>query len=183
MRVSRAWGSSVRQSSGGSHLKGHDSQSQKTIRGLTVLPTTGLLQAKKMTKINTGCVCVEENFLWNPTCFPAQHFSLSFPLSLPISPCPHSPPSIPPSRHPSCLYFLTVHAVLRMPSARVRGQLSQQRLYCVAHMEKITTTGQFSPWSYVNSFDGMSGLSPICGGMVEGIRGFHCSLNTHPLHQ
>lgn len=59
-----------------------------------------------------------------------------------------------------------------MPSARVRGQLSQQRLYCMAHMEKITTTGQFSPWSYVNSFDGMSGLSPICGGTgAEGLGG------------
>lgn len=38
-------------------------------------------------------------------------------------------------------------------------------------MEKITAVGQFSPWSYVNSFHGMSGLSPVCGG-IGGFEGF-----------
>lgn len=68
-----------------------------------------------------------------------------------------------------------------MPSTRVRAQLSQQCFYCVAHMEKITATGQFSPWSYVNSFDGMSGLSPVCGG-AEASEGFRCCINIQPQH-
>lgn len=117
------------------------------------------------------CLC-SEKCLWNPTCVRSQHFSPPFPLLLLQLPLgqPH------PTRSPFCLYFLTVYAVLHLPSARVRGQLSQQCLYCVAHMEKITTARQFSPWSYVNSFDGMSGLSPICDGMgawgrVEGSGG------------
>lgn len=78
-------------------------------------------------------------------------------------------------------FFPSLCAVLYMPSTRVRAQLSQQCFYCVAHMEKITVTGQFSPWSYVNSFDGMSGLSPVCGS-TEASEGFRCCINIQPQH-
>lgn len=96
----------------GSHTKPSES--------LLFLPTTGLHWAKKMTKINTGCVCVGEISV-EPHLLSCSALFSFFPSSTsPISPFF----SLPPSHHPSCLYFLTVHAVLHMPSARVRGQLS-----------------------------------------------------------
>lgn len=83
---------------------------------------------------------------------------------------------------PPCLYFLNINTVIYMYSTRVRGQLSQQRLCCVAHMEKLTAMGRFSPQSYVNSFDEKCGLSPECGG-IAGSEGFHCCTNPHLWHQ
>lgn len=80
----------------------------------TVLPTTVLHRAKKMTKKSTLDVFVLGEYPWNPTLFTDQQFSLSLSLSVFHFPARHSP----------CLYFLTVNTVLYMHSARVRGQLS-----------------------------------------------------------
>lgn len=68
-------------------------------------------------------VFVLGEYPWNPTLFPDQQFSLSLSLSFTF---PLSPFFLAPSRRPvpPRLYFLTVNTVLRMPSARVRGQLS-----------------------------------------------------------
>lgn len=105
------------------------------------------------------------------------HSPCAFPLH---SRSVHSFPLAPPP-HAILIFSPALCAVLYMPSARVRAQLSQQCFYCVAHMEKITATGQFSPWSYVNSFDGMSGLSPVCGGAAAS-EGFRSCINIQPQH-
>lgn len=111
------------------------------------------------------CLC------WGITMEPhSPHWSALFTLSLSLS--------LNLFYFPSCLYFLTVNTVLYMLSARVRGQLLEQCLYCVVHMEKLTAMGQFSPWSYVNSFDGMSGLSPAWRGIVWS-EGFHHYANSY----
>lgn len=127
-------------------------------------------------KISSGCFCWTythtHRHQQHHTCFPDHPFP---PYTFPI--CLRLPLA---SLH-VLLISLALPAVLYMPSARVRAQLSQQCFYCVVHMEKITATGQFSPWSYVNSFDGMSGLSPVCGG-AEASEGVRCCINIQPQH-
>lgn len=89
----------------------------QTIRELMVLPTTSQSQENDKNQ-HWMCLCWG-NVRGTPLAFLISSFSLFLPFTFPIFPF-----FLPPSHHPSCLYFLTVHAVLYMPSTRVRGQLS-----------------------------------------------------------
>lgn len=75
----------------------------QTIRELTVLPTTVLHRAKKMTKINTGCVCVGG--------ISVEPYSLSWSAIFPFSPSlsftyPLSFSSLPLTRPPVFIFLL-----------------------------------------------------------------------------
>lgn len=147
--------------------------SLRPVRQPTILPLLCYPEPEKIKKISSGCVFVGGVAVPTPPPSPPPL------LASLISSFP--PPTLSAHVFPASLHVFSLAAVLYMPSARVRAQLSQQCFYCVAHMEKITATGQFSPWSYVNSFDGMSGLSPVCGG-TEASEGFRSCINIQPQH-